>query len=238
MDPILAGSLITAGGNLLGGLMGQSNQASINAQNVAYQRLYAQNALQWRANDATKAQASTGINRLSLLGVPTSSFSNLTGSSDAGEGVSKAGQNVGRAAAALLAKQSRAELLNEALVQAKIDNINADTVRLQAHASEIARTFAAPGTGPGVPIPPVDPRRVDWDVHLAKPLEEQYVGPNGGLISLPTAEASQAMQNWGSMPGQIAYGAQSIYSNLKNAAADLVPPYVWNGVDQSQYVPF
>lgn len=85
--------LISAGASLLGGILGQNNQASINQQNIQAQEEFAQNGIQWKVADAKAA----GINPLAALGASTTSFSNLVGSNDLGNGISSAGQNIGRA---------------------------------------------------------------------------------------------------------------------------------------------
>lgn len=244
MDPILGsiiGGALSAGGSLLGAQMNTSSAQAIAAANIQNQINFAKNALSWRAQDATEAQQATGINRLALLGVPTSSFSNVVGDTDPGAGVRGAGQDIGRAIAAASSIDQRQRELDQRLVQAKIDNVNADTTRMLASASGAARVFA-PGTPPPIPLPPADMRRVG-PAYWAKPTSQDYVSPTGGLITAPTADLSQAFQNWGSLPAQVTYAGYNIYENLKNAASDLWPDIplrrdAWRGVDNSQYVPF
>jgi len=149
MDGFL-GPLISGGMSLLGGIFGQQNQANIAAQNLAQQLSFAQHGLTWKAQDATTAQEQTGINRLALLGVPTNSFSNLVGDNSLGDSIGKAGQDLGRAVAAATSQPSRMDQLNEKLLEAKIANVNADTVRMAATASAVSKNLGVPG----IPMPP------------------------------------------------------------------------------------
>lgn len=241
----LLGGIIGGASSFFGGQNSASAQQAIAQENIQQQLNFAKNGLQWRAADATAAQAQTGINRLALLGAPTSSFSNVAGVSDAGAGLRDAGQSIQRALAANAAIDERARELEARLVQAKIDNVNADTVRMMHEASESARVYA-PGTPPPVPLPPVDMRRVG-PAYWAKPTSQDYVGPHGGIITAPTADLSQSFQNWASMPAQAVYAGYNIYENLRNALSDGPTPQspffplrrdAWRGFDNSQYVPF
>lgn len=97
-------ALISAGASLLGGLMGQSNQDSANqvarenaAANIALQREFAQNSLQWKAEDARKA----GIHPIYAMGASGASFSPVTVTQDSsnpmGQAVASMGQDLSRA---------------------------------------------------------------------------------------------------------------------------------------------
>lgn len=66
MDPISA--LIGGGASLIGGFLNRSSQQSINSQNFQNALFMAQNSKLFAAQDATRAQEATGINRLALLG--------------------------------------------------------------------------------------------------------------------------------------------------------------------------
>lgn len=238
----ILGSLISGVSSIFGGSQKDKAAKEVAAQNIAAQQAFAQQGITWKAQDAVNAENATGINKLALLGVPTSSFSNITGDSGLGEGIGKAGQDIGRAVAAATSRPSRQQQLEEQLLEAKIANVNADTVRMSAAASAIATKLGQPGTPPGIPLPRADMRRVG-PAFFAKPLMQDYVGPHGGVVTLPSADASQAMQNWGSMPAQVAVAAGLTGENAANAVADVVPSKAvfgpsWLGVDNTQYAPF
>jgi len=90
MDPILGGSLITAGSSILGGLLGQNEAKKQNAQ----QYDLARNSIKYRVQDAKNA----GIHPLYALGAPTLSSSHVTSPmgqsvANAGKALSNIGQN-------------------------------------------------------------------------------------------------------------------------------------------------
>lgn len=233
------GGLVGGAGSLLGGIFGANNQSNIAAQNIAYQNLYAKNRIQWTVADAQKA----GINPLAALGNATQTYSNQVGDNSLGAGISGAGQSLGRAIDAIASTEDRTKELENKLLEAKIANVNADTVHSAAVTSGMVRGLGVTGSPPPVPLPKPNPLTVNWDAYNAKPLMEKYVGPHGGLVDLPTGNASTAMQNWASMPAQIAVAAGLTGENALNAASDLGPwtgirGDVWRGVDNSQWVPF
>lgn len=201
------GSLIGAGANLLGGLLGQNSAKDTADANRAAQYDFAQNQLTWKAADARNAETKSGINPLALLGASTSSFSNIVGDNSLGSGVASAGQDLGRAANALTTKSTRLQQLNEDLVTAQIANVNSDTVKNQAAASQMARRVPAT---PGVPAP----------------LFQKFSDGHGGVVTLPSKDASQAMQNWASMPAQIGVAAGEVGHSLMDAYHSVVTPWI------------
>lgn len=236
MDSFLGG-LLSAGSSLIGGLFGSNNQSkALEAQeqmasdNYQHQKEFAQQGLQWRANDATAAQTASGINRLALLGAPTASFSNNIVSPDAsnpmGAGIAAAGQDIQRAISAYADRNDRQTELKNKLLEAQIANTNSDTVKNQAAASKIATQ--APTT-PGLP-----------------PLYMKYSDGRGGVVTLPTKDASSSMQNWASLPAQLGVAAGEVGHSIEDAWSAFRSsmgqiPFrgdAWRGVDNSYYVPF
>lgn len=190
MDPILAGSLISAGGNLLGGMLNRDAVAKANDRAAWMQGQIAMYGPTIQAEAATAAEKATGINRLTMLGVPSLNAPPVV-AGDPGAGVSAAGQDLGRAATAMLGKPSRMDLLNEQLLEAKIANVNADTVKQQWEASRMARTFADPATGPGVNVPLPIP--APWTRNTL-PGEQRYRLDDGSVVIGPSQELSNATQ--------------------------------------------
>lgn len=219
MDPTLAAALISAGGNLLGGSMQQSTadqnravQMQIAQQNINAQRDFAQHGVSWKEADAVQGERDYGINKLVGMGASTIGFSPVSvgdlGGNPMGAAVSAAGQNLSRAAQALLEQPSRADLLNEKLLEAKIANVNADTVRMTAAASEIA-TRTQPGSGAGVPLPPDDPRGP------VIPLMQRARDPRTGeIVWIPSEKAASPLQTLGAMPTNAALAGRAASEGL------------------------
>lgn len=97
-------ALISAGANILGGILGKSSSDAANAaardmaaQNIALQREFAQNGIQWRVEDAKKA----GIHPIYALGSGGASFSpvsaNFSADTSLPNALAAAGQDIGRA---------------------------------------------------------------------------------------------------------------------------------------------
>lgn len=205
-------SLIGAGTSLLGGIFNRDAAAKTAQRNIDNQNYVNQTQLTFRAQDATNAEKATGINRLALLGVPTSSVSNVVGDTSFGDSIKSAGQDLGRAVAAATAQQSRADQLNEKLLEAKIANVNADTVRMTAAASQIATSLAQPATA--VPFPTPDPRG---------PVIQLYQRARdyrtGDIIDIPSEKAASPLQTIAASPINAAMAARTI--------GDAVTPDPW-----------
>lgn len=143
----LLGSLVSAGTSLINGAENRQQQNSTNAANFAESEMFAKNQLSWKAEDATNAEKLTGINRLAMLGVsPGSGPASAVFTPD--DSISKAGQDIGRAMQAYSDKTDKVAKLNEELLQAKINNVNASTAAQQLDNSRKARVFASPGSPP------------------------------------------------------------------------------------------
>lgn len=141
------GSIISAAGSVLGGLL-QGRQSADNASDIAnmnaqLQREFAQNGIRWRVEDAQKA----GIHPLYALGAQTTGYQPTVaydgGGGGLGAGLAAAGQDIGRAIDATRTKDERYVARMEALQleRAELEN---DKLR-----SEIARITQQ--TGPAMP---------------------------------------------------------------------------------------
>lgn len=140
------GGLASAALNFFGGKSAEDKnvqaQQDINDQNIALQKEFAQNGIQWKVADARAA----GINPVTALGASTSSFSNLVGPTvgQAGEGIQKAGQDIGRA---MSAASSLDDKYDEAV---KKITLQKGELENQLLASQIAKTNQ-PSVGPSMP---------------------------------------------------------------------------------------
>lgn len=141
------GSLIGAGANLLGGLFGQSSADKRAQENIALQREFAQNAIQWKVADAKAA----GIHPLFALGANTTSFSNVAGDTSLGDAIKESGQDIGRAVGATADKEARALTLRAAQLDVERKGLENDVLRAELASS--VRRLTQPGTpnaAPGV----------------------------------------------------------------------------------------
>lgn len=110
----MIGELISAGANLIGGLLGQNKAdkdreaaAALAARQEAVQYDFAKNSLSWKVQDAKNA----GIHPLYALGGSTPTYSPVSvaggGGSPLAEGIAHAGQDLGRAAQSAMTSKDR-----------------------------------------------------------------------------------------------------------------------------------
>ena len=70
MDPLTGDALISAGGNLLGGALGNKGGDGFSTKNYKAQKQFAQNSIRWKVKDAKFA----GIHPLFAMGANPASF--------------------------------------------------------------------------------------------------------------------------------------------------------------------
>lgn len=138
----MLGALIGAGSSIIGGLMGQSSQ---NKQ-MALQKQFAKNAIQWKAADAQKA----GISKLYALGANTTSYAPVPVGGGLGSGISEAGQNIGRAIDATASPAGRAGHLATELATAQLDGLKIDNDIKRTELLSKSNLRSQPGTGPAI----------------------------------------------------------------------------------------
>lgn len=152
MDPVVTGSLIGAGGALLGGIFGQSAGAKnrrLAREQMQLQREFAQHGIRWRVEDAKAA----GIHPLAALGMQAMPYSPVLAGHDnaMGEALADAGQNVGRAVAAQMTPDQR-KMQALGLVAAEKQLEEADA-RILALKSEAARNMQEANAAQTFPVP-------------------------------------------------------------------------------------
>ena len=223
------GSLVGAAGSLLGGILGQNTQSDIAQQNLQFQEFEAAHGISQKVADAKAA----GINPLVALGASTFNPSAVTVGNALGEGVSSAGQDVGRAVSALMPNEkSRADQLNEELLQAKIDNVNADTTHQMFVNSQVAKNLGQPGT---------PHTRGYTDVVL--PARTRFQMPDGTIVEEPSKEFTQSsFSSWPGIGGVVKSVAHDIGNIGWGSPGDalrayLVRPDVVRSVSGSQNIP-
>lgn len=145
----MLGSLISAGSNIIGGLLGRQSQKDAAAQTreaaaleYAHQKEFAQHGLTWKIDDALRN--ADKIHPIYSMGSAGASYSPVTqafsSSSPMGDAVAAAGQNIGRAVHATATQDQRATAFSKtaqalALEKGALEN---DLLRTQL-ASENAR---------------------------------------------------------------------------------------------------
>lgn len=136
------------------GLMGvnaakdaQKQQLAIADKNIALQKQFAQEGIQWRAADAEKA----GISKLYALGANTTSFSPVSvGGSSVPSAISAAGQNLGRAADALVSPQGRASTLATEIASTQLEGLKIDNDIKRSELLSRMVTRGQPGQPPAI----------------------------------------------------------------------------------------
>nr|QJB19854.1 MAG: DNA pilot protein [Microvirus sp.] len=135
--------IFSAIGSLAGGIM-QNNQANAN---IALQKKFAQNGIQWKVADAKKA----GIHPLYALGAQTHSFAPVQ--SFAGDSIASMGQSIGRAVDSYSDKSQRADAFTKASQALQLENNKLNNDLLKQQIASNTATLNQPGTPPAAPGP-------------------------------------------------------------------------------------
>lgn len=138
----MIGALISAGSSLLGGLLGKDSAEDAAKRNAALQREFAQNSLQWKAEDARKA----GIHPVYAMGAPTYTPSSVfSGDNSFGAGIASAGQDVGRAIDATRTAPQRLDAVSRTAQALELERGGLQNDLLRAQIAEIqARNMSPP----------------------------------------------------------------------------------------------
>lgn len=140
----MLGNIISAVGNIAGGIIGSNAQKDAAAMNVKMQKEFAQQGIRWKVKDAEAA----GIHPLYALGANTHSFAPISvGSSPLAEGISAAGQDIGRAVHATSTDAERATAFVKTSQQLQLQRMGLENELL---ASQIAKIRQA-GSVPAMP---------------------------------------------------------------------------------------
>lgn len=224
----MLGPLISAGASLIGGFLGKSSQDKANeiaqqnaANNIALQKEFAQNAIQWKVADAEKA----GIHPIYALGGSTTSFApvsvGVSGANPLADSMSSMGQNVARAAAAYSSPKDRlgaaAQVAQGQELQynkLKLENMELQNAALRSKVANMNQ----PGTPPGVAFPVTE----DPKVELNPPM---MIGGDRVQEDKGWSPAKVAADRWGDESM-----ATNIYGNIR-AVRDLYNTY-WPQVMQ------
>lgn len=223
----MLGALISAGSSILGGILGNKSAKDAQKANLAAQREFAKNGIQYRVQDAKKA----GIHPLYALGANTHSFTpSFVGSNSLAEGVAQAGQDIGRAVTAGMTSNEKNQATMDRLT---IQRAELENTKL---ASEIA-LMNQPGSGPNInqsslipgqgstPVigevtmqPTQTGSRQDERLHAGagtRPDLDFLQTGDGGFAPVPSKEAAEAIES-------------SIFASGAHALRNMVIPSISN----------
>lgn len=210
----MLGSLISAGANLIGGLINKSSADSAReaseraaANNIAMQREFAQSGIQWRVEDAKKA----GIHPIYALGSGGASFSpvssNFTADTSLGNAMAAAGQDLGRAINSTRTQSQRVDAFTATARKLQLEKAGLENDLLRTEiASKIGR-LRSPGSPP---FPAASdnwliPGQVQSDLIKPRPLEVAPGAPaapqsEGGAIT--DVGQARTKDGWAPVPSQ------------------------------------
>lgn len=203
MDPLIAASLISAGSNFLGSRMDERSMQGMTADDRRFQykmwqrnrdeqRIFAQQGLRWRVDDAKAA----GLHPLAALGLSgASSFSPVMGGGSGGS-VSSRGDAIRATGAAVAQMVADRE---ESKSRTALNNAQADLLKQQAHDSAVARVNQVPAKDifqpkfvqqqmtPGLHIAgvPVRTSRFSADAQTMEDRYGEVVGAIAGALNVP-----------------------------------------------------
>lgn len=222
----MIGDLISAGTKIIGGIMGsreadktRNAQAEMNERNIALQREFAQEGIQWRVNDAKKA----GIHPIYALGGSGASFSpvsaNFTADTSMANALAGAGQDIGSAINKTRTESGRIDAFTKTSQALQLENQSLQNEALRTEiASKTARlrqssgppmagdSYLIPGqTQSGVSQPAIKDKPLERTVsEPGKPHQEAgaisdtgHMRTSGGLFPVPSDDAKQRIEdNW------------------------------------------
>lgn len=167
----IAAGGISAGSDLLGGLMGSSASKKAAQFNADLQKEFAWNGIRWRVEDAKAA----GIHPLYALGAQTTSFSPIPISTDSmSTAMHGMGQDISRA---MLAKATADERHDNTIGKLAVRRAELENQLLE---SQIAKTNAQ--------LPPPLPSDTPWREAPSIPTVNFGHLPDGGITAVPSQD--------------------------------------------------
>lgn len=161
-------ALIAGGAKLLGGFLGQESAEENAAQNRALQREFAQNAIQWKVDDAKKA----GIHPLYALGASTTSFSPVSVGTPLADSISSMGADVGRAVNAVSTQGQRDTDFQNKVKELALTKGGLENELLASQIAQLKASQSPPfPSATGGSNDPVEGRSQDWSKRLPNAFE-------------------------------------------------------------------
>lgn len=142
---LVLGSLLSAGTSILGSVLGGRSKKKASRREYERQKEFAQHGIRWKAEDAEAA----GISKLHALGANTTSYApQSVGGTD--YGISKAGQDIGRAVEATQSTPQRQQKMAGDLAATQLEGLKIDNDIKRAELASRLRTRTQPGTPPAM----------------------------------------------------------------------------------------
>lgn len=202
----MLGSLISAGADLIGGLLGKKSADSANKDNYKHQKEFAQNSVQWRSEDAKKA----GVSPLFALGMSPMSYSpSSVGDSSMSSAMSSMGQNLGRAVSATTGPQGRYDATIQALT---LKRMGLENDLLASQINQINQ----PGNPPGIGSSHLIAGQGDVPtIDITPPTRTPYItrGDGSFIKTSPMMDAQVAENRYGDML-QEAFGLRTFLEDF------------------------
>lgn len=145
MFEALLPAAISAGANILGGIMGRDSASDAAAAQMAWQKKVMKHQIQWRVEDANKA----GVHPLFALGAQVSSPGSVSYSDPLPDALGRAGQDISRAMSVGQSQTGKIGQLGEAAANLQLENMQ---LQNQILASRL-RLMNQPGTPPALTAP-------------------------------------------------------------------------------------
>lgn len=220
----MIGDIVSAIGNWFGGQAARESSENIAEKNIAMQREFAQNGIQWKVNDAKAA----GVHPLFALGASTTSFSNVAGGDGGADYISKMGQDIGRAVNSTATQETRDKAFTAAteklaLERGSLENelLKSQIVRLRQQSTPAFPAASAPA---GVALLGGDvPKGAPNDPIKAVPGPEHVgVDPGATWLHHPGfSDASKTEDRYGDIGEEVKGGLinfpADLYWNMMNS---------------------
>lgn len=184
------GDIISAGANIIGGIMGSNSADKARAQqeaqferNIALQHEFAKNGIQWKVKDAKDA----GIHPIFALGGSTATYtptsSNFTADMSMPNALSRAGQDIGRAVNATQNSAGRVDAFTKAAQALQLESLSLDN---DVKRSELASRNA----------------RMQQQINPPMPVNQRYLIPGQAQTALGDLVKDKPMERAPGAPGQ------------------------------------
>lgn len=212
---------IGIGSSLLGAKESDKSAQSINDQNIAMQREFAQNGIRWKVQDAIAA----GLHPLAALGAQTSSFSPVAVQ---GADYQQLGQNMSRAISTTMTKEQKdMSKVSLAIEKEKLKNYELQNLGLlkQLNEQKSVPPRQSINTPPSifgggevnvVPSQQVSSKQMGVEAGIHS-FSKDFIDTKGNLWRLPPQDVQEAISEL--LPEQVRYTAQSINRQIKSAFA-------------------
>jgi len=173
-------ALISAGADILGGIMGSNSAEKAANKQAALQKEFAQNGIQWKVEDAKAA----GLHPLAALGAQTLSYSPIpVGSDPLAAGISSAGQDISRAVDATRSASGKIDAYGKTVQDLNIRRMGLENEIL---ASKLATTRQTGGTPP---MPTAGDRHLIEGQAQSGLVNRQPLKVDSNAINQPSLEA-------------------------------------------------